>query len=61
MKEIAPIKNAATLIGHYKEITMNVTEKESKRLHAFRKKDDYDDEIIKLIENRLDLEEGTLQ
>ncbi|MEO8415571.1 MAG: Na+/H+ antiporter [Ginsengibacter sp.] len=54
-------KNANEMIQHYKNVMLKVTEKERKKLHAFRRKDDYDDDIIKLIEKRLDLEEETLQ
>ncbi len=43
------------MIDHFKEVMINVTEKERKKLYAFRGKD-YDDDIIKLVENRLDLE-----
>ena len=54
-------KKAIEIIEHYRRVMVTVTEKERKKLHAFRRKDDYEDDIIKLIENRLDLEEETLQ
>ncbi|WP_158288327.1 hypothetical protein [Mucilaginibacter psychrotolerans] len=38
-----------------------VIEHERCRLHGFRKEDGYDDDLIRIIENRLDLEEERLQ
>ena len=39
---------------------MQVTEVERKELHKFRKVEGYDDDVIRLIENRLDLEQENM-
>lgn len=48
-------------VRRFKSIMMEVIEHERKELHTFRKTDGYDDDIIRAIENRLDLEEETLE
>lgn len=52
---------ANELVNEYKRIMTSVTEKERSKLHHFRKKDGYDDDVIRYIENRLDLEEENMQ
>ncbi|MEO7215647.1 Na+/H+ antiporter [Mucilaginibacter sp.] len=52
---------AADLFKRFKKVMMEVTEHERAELHTFRKKDAFDDDIIRIIENRLDLEEERLQ
>jgi Na+/H+ antiporter len=54
-------KKAVSLIEHFKTIMMKVTEKERNKLHLFRRHEEYDDDIIRIIENRLDLEEERLE
>jgi len=54
-------EEATQLIDHYRQVMMNVTENERRKLHSYRKMEDFDDDIIRLIENRLDLEEERLQ
>lgn len=49
------------MISRFKHVMTDIIEREREKLHAFRKKDGYDDDIIWLIENRLDLEEEGLQ
>ncbi|MFB9845438.1 Na+/H+ antiporter [Mucilaginibacter ginsenosidivorans] len=49
------------LTKHYKKIMVLVTEHQRRELHTFRRKDHYDDDIIRLIERRLDLEEERLE
>jgi hypothetical protein len=38
-----------------------IIEHERTTLHKFRRKDGFDDSVIRMIENRLDLEEGLQQ
>lgn len=54
-------KKAIKLITHFKKIMMSVSEKERKSLHSFRRNNDFDDDIIRIAENRLDLDEDRLQ
>lgn len=54
-------EKAAKLMEHFTNVMMKVTEKERMKLHSYRRKEEFDDEIIWLIENRLDLEEERLQ
>ncbi|GAB4024716.1 Na+/H+ antiporter [Spirosoma koreense] len=54
-------KRAIELIAHFQQIMMNITEQERTKLHSFRKRDGYDDDVIRAIEHRLDLEEEQLQ
>jgi len=54
-------REANKLVNEYKKIMTSVTEKERDKLHHFRKKDGYDDDVIRYIENRLDLEEENMQ
>ena len=54
-------QQAIQRLHHYKQIMMNVTEHERKSLHSFRKRADYDDDIIRSVEHRLDLEEEQLE
>ena len=53
-------RQAKNMIEHFQKVMMNVSEKERKELHLFRRNDDFDDDIIRTIENRLDLEEERL-
>jgi Na+/H+ antiporter len=52
---------ANAMTQRFKEVMMEVIEHERCRLHSFRKDDGYDDDVIRIIENRLDLEEERLQ
>lgn len=45
----------------FKQIMMAMIEQQRQELHQFRTKDQFDDDVIKAIENRLDLEEEGLQ
>ena len=58
-----PEKRAAAMkkINRFKKIMVKVTEHERKMLHRFRNKEGYDDDIIRLVERRLDLEEERLE
>jgi hypothetical protein len=49
------------MIKHFKKIMMQVTEHERKQLRVFRHKEEFDDDIIRLVEKRLDLEEERLE
>jgi monovalent cation/hydrogen antiporter len=49
------------LISRFKQVMIEITEHERRELHAFRKKNGYDDDVIRIIENRLDLEEERLE
>jgi hypothetical protein len=49
------------MMKRFKQVMMEVMERERTELHTFRTKDAFDDDIITLIENRLDLEEERLQ
>lgn len=51
---------ASATIAEFKKIIMQVTEKERTELHTFRRIEGYDDDIIAIIENRLDLDEETM-
>jgi Na+/H+ antiporter len=53
-------KEATSIIHQFKHIMMEVTEAERKELHKFRKVEGYDDDVIRLIENRLDLEQENM-
>ncbi len=48
-------------IGRFKKIMIDVMEHERRVLHSFRKKRGYDDDVIRIVENRLDLEEERLE
>ncbi|TWR24688.1 Na+/H+ antiporter [Mucilaginibacter achroorhodeus] len=52
---------ANKLVKEYRRIMTAVTEKERSKLHYFRKKEGFDDDVIRLIENRLDLEEENMK
>lgn len=54
-------KAANEMIKRFKSVMAAVIEHERTMLHTFRTKDGYDDDIISMIENRLDLEEEGLQ
>ncbi|QHV98509.1 Na+/H+ antiporter [Spirosoma endbachense] len=54
-------QQAILLLGHFQKIMLNVTEQERKKLHSFRRLPDYDDDVIRLVEHRLDLEEELLE
>lgn len=49
------------MIKKFKKVMTAIIEHERKELHTFRKKDGFDDDVIRVIENRLDLEEEGLQ
>jgi CPA1 family monovalent cation:H+ antiporter len=53
-------QNTSELIARFRTVMMIVTERERKELHTFRTMEDYDDDMIRLIENRLDLEEENM-
>lgn len=53
-------KRAAEMIAQFKLVMLNISEKERSVLHSFRRHPDFDDHILRLIENRLDLEEESL-
>ena len=48
---------ATKMLDHYKVILNQVTQDQRETLHTFRKIDDYDDNVIGFIENKLDLEQ----
>ncbi len=48
-------------ISRFKKIMVAVIEHERNKLHSFRNKDGYDDDIIRLTEKRLDLDEERLE
>jgi Na+/H+ antiporter len=54
-------KEGKEIINRFKTVIMDLLEHERNELHAFRKIDGYDDDIIKKIENQLDLEEQRIQ
>jgi len=54
-------KKAADIIEDFQNVMLKVSEEERKTLHAYRKNPDFDDDILKLVENRLDLEEERLE
>ncbi len=54
-------KHALERMEHFREIMNKVTDRERSMLHTFRKKADYDDDVIAFVERRLDLEEEQLQ
>ncbi|OOQ61443.1 Na+/H+ antiporter [Mucilaginibacter pedocola] len=54
-------EEAYQMMAEFKQVMIAVTEHERCALHTFRAKDDYDDDVINIIENRLDLEEERLQ
>ncbi|HTE00979.1 MAG TPA: Na+/H+ antiporter [Mucilaginibacter sp.] len=49
------------MIKRFKKVMTAIIEHERKELHTFRRKDGFDDDVIRIIENRLDLEEEGLQ
>jgi Na+/H+ antiporter len=53
-------KNTTDLIARFREVMVTIVERERQELHAFRKMDGYDDDVIALIETRLDLEEQNM-
>jgi CPA1 family monovalent cation:H+ antiporter len=55
------IIESLAMINRFKKIMVKVTEHERKQLHIFRHKEEFDDNIIRLIEKRLDLEEERLE
>lgn len=57
----SPDVTTGDLIRHFRSVMMEVIEHERSKLHAFRKIDGYDDDVIRLIETRLDLEEEALE
>ena len=54
-------QQAVQRLGHFQQIMLKVTEHERKKLHSFRKLADYDDDVIRSVEHRLDLEEEQLE
>jgi hypothetical protein len=55
------LAGANKIMKRFKQVMMDVMEHERTELHTFRTNDAFDDDIITLIENRLDLEEERLQ
>jgi CPA1 family monovalent cation:H+ antiporter len=51
---------ALAMIKRFKKVTMQITEHERKQLRVFRHREEFDDDIIRLVEKRLDLEEEGL-
>jgi Na+/H+ antiporter len=51
----------ARLIAEFRKIMVSTVEEQRTVLHRFRTKDSFDDDVIRLIETRLDLEEEGLQ
>lgn len=47
-------------IEKFRDVMWQVTERQREELHHFRRKEEYDDDIIKLLETRLDLEEENI-
>lgn len=54
-------KKAGETIEHFQTVMLEVSEKERKTLHAFRRDPDFDDDVLRRVENRLDLEEERLE
>ena len=52
---------ALAMITRFRKVMVKVTEHERKQLHLFRRNDEFDDDIIRLIEKRLDLDEERLE
>lgn len=60
-EEEKPGESVNRLTHRFRRVMMEVIEHERRELHAFRKKECYDDDMIRIIENRLDLEEERLE
>nr|WP_294942400.1 Na+/H+ antiporter [uncultured Mucilaginibacter sp.] len=60
-KDEQKLAEANEMMQRFKKVMMEVMEHQRCALHTFRKIDAFDDDIIRLIENRLDLEEERLQ
>jgi hypothetical protein len=56
-----PGEKANQLIKRFRLVMMEVIEHERRELHHFRRRPGYDDDMIRTIENRLDLEEERLE
>ncbi|TKT89310.1 Na+/H+ antiporter [Dyadobacter frigoris] len=54
-------QKAMQRLEHFREIMAKVINRERLQLHSFRKKTEYDDDIVAFVEHRLDLEEEQLQ
>lgn len=54
-------REAETTIKRFKKVMMDLMEHERSQLHTFRTKDGYDDDILRIVENRIDLEEERIQ
>jgi CPA1 family monovalent cation:H+ antiporter len=52
---------ANKIIKQLKKVMTAIIEHERRELHTFRRKEGFDDDVIRIIENRLDLEEEGLQ
>jgi monovalent cation/hydrogen antiporter len=50
-----------TMIRHFKTVMMELTEQERQALYEFQSVENFDDDIIRIIEKRLDLEEERLE
>lgn len=50
-------EEALAMIMQFRKIMMLITEYERKHLHQFRRKEGFDDDIIRVVESRLDLDE----
>jgi CPA1 family monovalent cation:H+ antiporter len=53
--------SANKIIKQFKKVMTAIIEHERRELHTFRRKEGFDDDVIRTIENRLDLEEEGLQ
>jgi CPA1 family monovalent cation:H+ antiporter len=53
--------SANKIIKQFKKVMTAIIEHERRELHTFRRKEGFDDDVIRIIENRLDLEEEGLQ
>jgi CPA1 family monovalent cation:H+ antiporter len=54
-------QHAMERLDHFRDVMTKVTNRERNHLHSFRKKAEYDDNVIAFVEHRLDLEEEQLQ
>ena len=54
-------QKAMRRLDHFSEIMTRIIARERHELHSFRRRSEYDDDVIAFIEHRLDLEEEQLQ
>ena len=60
-KSAIPGEMPNDMISRFKLVMMDIIEHERRELHSFRRMENYDDDVIRIIENRLDLEEERLE